>query len=360
MISNRYLAAMTCLIILMASCGQHRYFALDEYEIVPRFPQVIRVDVNNEERVRTGAMGVLGIKIIKDYIILSTQDEEGCLSVYEKKGGLYINSFLKTGRGPGEILYYPYISWLTFSDNHGMSTVGIYDFQGRYWVYDILSSAQSGHPVGTLLRDSLSTTLGARYFQLDSTRLLCRKGTEEQNGFERYILEDNGMISFNKSITRLNGFTSSNPNLLSTIMLINHNRGIIAECGSGLPSIHLYSSESNDSGMTILLGDDPMDLTTAESTPEEERVRNYYDAKPYENGFAALYLGTTHDQLDSRSFPLPEIHIFSWKGEPLAKVLSPIRTLCFDIDWEECVLYLIDVETEDIVKYPIPKVLKNN
>jgi hypothetical protein len=311
---------------------------------------VSRITIDSISTIETNTCGTLGIKWINDVLLLSNRDSQGCITAISKDGVQYKNTFLKTGRGPGEVLYPPYISWLSFYNlDSPAPLMGIYDFKGNYYECDIEESLDNGVFVGGIIADSLASSSGERYFRIDSERLLCRKSSPSGKGFERHIISNRTKKrTVNASMEKLNSFASSYSNILSTIILINSKKDMIVELGSGLPVIHIYSiSESYEK--TLHIGE-CIGIPQMERIADNKRKRYYYDAKSYDEGFAGLFLDCTYEELDEGSYPNPEIHLFKWTGELDAIIQLPIKTLCFDIDLEKQTVYLVDEINDKILE----------
>ena len=83
----------------------------------------------------------------------------------------------------------------------------------------------------------------------------------------------------------------------------------------------------------------------------------YYEAKAFREFFVGLYLGTAIRELDEGSYAPPELHFFSWYGEPLASISLPVRALFFDIDLEDGQLYVVSSDTEEILRYDVSHII---
>lgn len=339
------------------SCSQEKFFVFDDVICVERFP--VECSVINPEILEIDAFGIQGIEIFDDFILVSSYDSCGCLSAFGKDGMMISSPFLKTGRGPGEILYRPFISWLDFKRNsYGNIVAGMFDFKGQYIEYDVTGTLDADMPVWKCVADSLPLSSGARYFRIDDNNFLCRRRKSNDDGYDRFIESLHGGHYCNSAMEYLNSITSSEINLLSTYFLVNPEKTMVAELGSRLNVINLYSIAS-DFKATIILGKEPENILDMEMKSEDEMSKNYYDAKAYEDFFVGLYLGTTLGELDEGNFSEPKLHFFSWDGEPLADISLPVRTLFFDIDLTENKLYVVEYETEKILRYDISELLNS-
>lgn len=338
-------------VVAFGACEDKRYFSFEDLYIVKAFPETY--DPVFLESLNLGLIGVQGIKVLDDYITVSCNSDQGCICLVSTTGKLQSFTLLKNGNGPGEVLYRPFISWMSFSQDGRYAY--IYDHKGNYLEYDLLSSISEGRPFWRCLAEDLSMADGARYFYIDKERLLCRKCKAGRDGYERQIVDSQGNVISALNIAYLNAISSSDMNLLSTGFAINSKLNRIAEFGSRLNVIHLYSYEYNFA-RTLSIGDKVCELDDMEQLPDEKMFKMYYDSKSFDDYFAALYLGATIEELDSGTFGNPRIHIFDWDGNPIAEIKVPVRSLFFDIDVDDGILYIVEYETEHILKYDISEI----
>ena len=305
----------------LSSCGSREYFAFENVRKVEKFP--VSIDLQNPEEVDIDELGIQGIEVCDDYILVASHDSAGCLSVFLKDGTRVGNPFLNVGRGPGD-----------------------------YIKYDITRTIATGRLTWECMMDSLSIASGARYFEIDDGRLVCRRKNSSNTGYERFIINDKGEKFTNRAMEYLNSFSSSESNLLATLFLVSPDRRTVAELGSRLNVIQLYSV-ANDFSCTIAVGDRLQNLKSLEAISPEDMPKTYYDAKSYKDFFAALNLNTTIKDLDLGHPVSSELQIFSWAGDPVASIPLPVSALYFDIDVDENQLYVVDAATEKILRYDI-------
>jgi len=355
-VMNRHFSIVVVMICLFAAaCNTNRYFVLnDQLEYVTSFPITAEV-TSTPEVLATDAIAIQGIRVFDDYLLISCADSTGCLAVYDKDGKRKAKSFLRVGRGPGEVLYRPFLSWCSFFNVEGHNHLGIYDYKGNYIDYDIDESISSGSSYRSVF-ESLSMAQGARYFMTGDGTLVCRKVSEMGNGYIRSIIDKDGKEYVNSPMSVLNRFTSEEYNVLSTMIIADSSRGMLAELGSRLNIIHIYSL-SGDFCKTISIGEKLENIQEVEKLSDEDMRKVYYDARAYDDVFVALYLNTTFQELDEDAYAPPVLQFFGWDGTPLASVALPIRTLSFDVDFNDQKLYLVDAVTEELLRYDISDIL---
>ncbi len=342
-------------VISLTSCDERKYFAFENVVYVNAFPAEYML--SEPTILDFGVIGIQGMEVLDDYIVLSCYDERGCLSVFNKNGTLVSKPFLNIGRGLGEILYQPFISWFDFHCNEdGQIIAGIFDFKGNYLEYDVNESIRIGYASWRCVADSLSLLSGSRYLTTSDDTFLCRRKNKEDTGYERSEMDRSGRQYSNGAMDYLNSITSSESNLLSTLFLVNEDRKIIAELASRLSVVHLYSLE-NDFQRTVSYGNKLEEIKEIESRQPDEMPKAYYDGKAFDDFFVGLYLGVTMGEFDEERFQQSQLHFFRWNGEPLLKISVPVRTLYFDVDVNEKQLYIVENDTEKILRYDISDVI---
>lgn len=356
---RRIISAAEAMIVCMAgllafSCDQSRYFAFEDVEYVAEFPASYRLD--SPEILPVDAIGIQGVNVFNDFMLLSCADSCGCLSAFDKDGNPVSKPFLRVGRGPDEVLFRPYMSWLSFSEDRGDTDCGLYDFKGNYLICDIAETLSEGSLCYERLADSLPTSAGARYFMVTDSTLICRKANDYGDGYERYLVGADGKERVNEAMSYLNSIRSADKNILATMFVVNREKGIVAELGSRLNVIHLYSL-SDDFRRTVAIGSGLEEIEKAEAMEQDDMNKTYYEAKAFREFFVGLYLGTTIRQLDEGSYAPPELHFFSWDGEPLASISLPVRALFFDIGLEDGKLYVVSSDTEEILRYDVSHII---
>jgi len=344
-----------CIVLItgiLAACETRQYFAFDDVVQVRDFN--IKYFAAIPDTIITDAVALQGIKVFNNCFLVSSAGSTGCITAFDKDGGRISTPFLKIGRGPGEVLYRPFLSWCSFLDASGKAC--LYDFKGNYVEYDIEES-MSGRPFFTYLAESLPVSHGACYFMVGDSLLLCKKSNDSRDGFTRSILDFRGNESALNACKYLDSFSSTESNVLSTLVISNIHRGMVAELCSRLSAVHIYSLD-DDLCRTLFSGKKPEDIRVIERLDPEDIRKMYYDAHAYEDFFAGLYLNSRFEDLDKNTFSPPVIHFFGWDGKPLATLSLSVRALFFDIDLDEKYLCVIDADNENILRYDISAFLQ--
>lgn len=63
--------------LMSISCQEHSYFAFDRTTQVKSFPIVYKL--GSPDTLEIGAVGIQGIEVFKDFIMVSSFDSAGCL-----------------------------------------------------------------------------------------------------------------------------------------------------------------------------------------------------------------------------------------------------------------------------------------
>lgn len=337
-------------IVILVSCGgSGEWFSFDEVCFVNGFPSTYAVE--SPETLDVAAIGIQGIRVLEDMIIISSADSSGCLSAFTKDGERISGPFLNRGRGPGEVLFQPFMSWINicYDDRHSVKA-DTYDYKGNYLEYNVTEILGSGRLSYTCLADSLPSGGGARYVRAGDSLLVRRCVKADGDGFERTIVTLEGEEACPAPMQYLNAFSSSDKNVLSTNILCNPGNGIIAELGSRLSVVHVYSL-SDDMARTVLLKKEEIGQTAR--MDEEEMPKAYFEGRSYEDFFVGLYIGSSMGSFDEGTYNLPCLHFFDWDGNPLASLNLPVRSLYFDIDVHEKKLYVVEDRSEMLLKYDI-------
>lgn len=351
---KKILLILAAILFVVASCGQKDYFAFADVEYVKEFPS--ECELGDADTLDVELMGVQGIKCFGDYLLVSCAEKKGCLSTVSLKGKPKItNTFLMIGSGPGEVLYPPFISWMSFYKKGNNQEAGVYGYNGSFLELDISQDSLSNG--FRYLSRHLSTKSGSRYFYVSPNCFLCRRSKTDGSGFERVLVDSLGNESHLKSIDFLNSISASEHNLLSSSFAIDEKSETVAELSSYFNAVHLYSLNGK-SAKTVVVGNKLQNIRDLEGQGTAMIPRTYYDVHPYTDFFAALYVGATLDDFDEGKCAPPMIHLFDWTGKPIAKIQLPVKALLFDIDTENNAVFVVDNDSEKILRYELPRIAK--
>lgn len=347
---KKILLILAAMLFVVASCGQKDYFAFSDVEYVKEFPQ--ECELCDADTLDLDLMGVQGLKCFGDYLLVSCAEKKGCLSTVSLIGTPKVtNTFLMIGSGPGEVLYPPFISWMSFYKNGNKQKAGVYGYTGSFLELGISQDSLSNS--FSYLSRHLSTKSGSRYFYVSPNRFLCRRSKTDGSGFERVLVDSLGRETHLPSMDFLNAISASEHNLLSSSFSIDEKGETVAELSSYFNAVHLYSLNGK-SAKTVVVGNKLQNIREVESAGIETTPRTYYDVHPYPNFFAALYVGATMDDFDEGKCEPPMIHLFNWSGKPIAKIQLPVNALLFDIDTKNNAVFVVDNDSEKILRFDLP------
>lgn len=153
--------------LILTSCEHKDYFAFDDVSFVRNFPN--KYVLGKADTLDVELIGIHGVKSFGDYLLVSCSEPKGCLSTVSLEDKPKVtNSFLMIGSGPGEVLYRPYISWMSFYEKDGRREGGVYDYTGSFLELDISQDSLSN--AYRYLSRSLPTASGSRYFYVSPNR----------------------------------------------------------------------------------------------------------------------------------------------------------------------------------------------
>lgn len=139
---RKILFILTALVLILTSCEHKDYFAFDDVSFVRNFPN--KYVLGKADTLDVELIGIHGVKSFGNYLLVSCAAPKGCLStVTLGKETKVTNTFLMIGSGPGEVLYRPYISWMSFYEKDGGCKAGVYDYAGSFIELDVSQDSLS-------------------------------------------------------------------------------------------------------------------------------------------------------------------------------------------------------------------------
>ena len=164
---RKILLTLVAWAFILTSCERKAYFAFDDVIYVHDFPN--EYELGDADTLDVDLIGIRGVKSFGDYLLVSCSEPKGCLSTVSLEDKTKVtNSFLMIGSGPGEVLYRPYISWMSFYEKDGRREGGVYDYTGSFLELDISQDSLSN--AYRYLSRSLPTASGSRYFYVSPNR----------------------------------------------------------------------------------------------------------------------------------------------------------------------------------------------
>ncbi len=305
----------------------------EELDLTKKTPEVINLNVD----------GALDICVYDSLFCVMSSDANGFVKVFDKRTFSGCGSFLRKGRGPGELLNIP------TSHRFSRSSDGRLFFLDRKQVVevDVAASLRNGQTEATPYKENLPDLIDYYLVVSDSLNVIKRIN----NGFDGYtrqilrgkVLETTkNQESLNKIVLDAKG-DPGKFNLLGSMMSYNASEDVVVEASLMTNTINLYSLFS-DFAMTLCVGDRPDDIQRLEKAEYGTTGDTFIDLKPCEGIFLVLYQ-------KEKGFNV--VMAFQWDGEPVARIKVPdyVTKVCTDLD--QNVLYALDGEEERILKWEL-------
>jgi hypothetical protein len=205
------------------------------------------------------------------------------------------------------------------------------------------------------------------FAMLDSVTFFIKEIINNETQNIRYIL-DNGKKIIPPHFEKMNRAKLRNKediNILSTISKCDFDRNIIVEMPVGLNYINMYSIDGF-LGKTICIGKRLDHIGKIQNIqPWWKRIYTFSDLRLFSKFWGVVYINEDYrtneikyKTNDDDKVQLPNILLFDWEGEPLAKLMINNFITSFDIDFINGYLYTLDLNTDIFCKYDIREILK--
>ncbi len=335
------LAALT-----LPSCeskGAPLYFAFDKVNYVKSFPETKDLTKVKPEVIDLDIIGMQNVCIYDSLLCVMTANANGYMAVYNKKTMQFYGSFIKQGRGPGEVLQNPGFNRFSRSKD------------GRLFVYDntqtieldLPASVKSGHTVASVYKKNQPNS-NDYYIVVSDTFKIAKSIKNTMDGYTRIVIKDGKNYSTASQII-LNGKvldTKGDPgkfNLIGSAMAYNSAKDVVVEMSIMTNTINLYSLFS-DFALTLCVGEKLDDIHRLEKAIYGSTGNVFIDIKTYDDIFLVLYAKGKGNRT---------VMAFQWDGTPVASVKVPayVDSVCADLD--NNVLYAVDYDSERLLKWKL-------
>lgn len=332
------LGAMSC----SEAAGNYSSFKTVSYYNEESFPrQLSLVDMDTLD---VDCMGVLDVAVRGDFILLSTTVDSALVKAFRKDNLAPAGSFLRLGRGPGEVLSPLFFDSCQISE----------DLSGDSFVYDSQSSKLLAfNALESIESDSfkfeeydLRSFQGREAFHVGPDEFFYRRWNANGSGLERHwVKADSGMVvpalDVLNSVCIGNWNTSFSFNLVGSIIAQKPGDRVFVEAGTYLNSINVYSLDG-DVAQTICVGRRLDRVNDLEKMDIFTLPPQFGTVRAYRAGFCCHYL------------PQNQIMGFDWNCSPLFVLDLPGSITSFDFDMDGNTLYLVDSETELLSRIKLP------
>ena len=361
-----YILSIAFTSFLIISCSHSsspsNYMVFENVRYVTAFPKTFSLD--NTLEVNLDSIDIIGINdfcIYDSLLILSTTDREGLWSFVSLPDYVFIGKFFTLGQGPYEFTQSPYVgsNKVKFFKEKEELFAAIYHFnKGMLYKMNISESIKNKRLNIYTLKDSLPPIL-FNFVMIDSTTFFCKELNNMQTQQIRYIL-DMGKKNIPPHLEKLNLAAIEKDedfNLLSTSTKHNINKNIIIEAPTDLNYINMYSVDGSFS-KTICIGKKLDNIGKIQEKEKGDRMYTSADLRLFLKFWGVVYINEDNKTYQIKRRQLPNILLFDWNGEPLAKIKLNQFITSFDIDFINGYLYTFDVHTEMFTKYDIKEILK--
>ena len=208
---RRVIISFIYAVLLLVSCQTVGKYSFEEVTFVSSFDGEVRVSPENSKTVELNLDGIQGIKIYGPYIIVSSESEEGLISIFEKKAPYRkLGSFFKKGNGPGELIY-PFLpgGFNYYTSENGTIYADINNRAGKLIRFNISESIEEGKTVSEVIGTAEKTSFDV--IDLGDDGIFYKTMSPERDRQIRFVEKD-GQTYSTKGMTILNSARIKNKN----------------------------------------------------------------------------------------------------------------------------------------------------
>lgn len=349
--------------VLLFSCDNSNELDREKFMVLDSF--VYATEFTNEfildDKLETGLdiVGAWDFAIQDSMMIFSTRSNKGLWKFLSLPELDDLGDYLEVGKGPLEFSSSPSVSdKVKFTKIDGVLYSYIYDFQyGKLSKLNITESLKAKETVISVIDESLPKFL-FDFMMLDSSKYFYREIANMETQLLRY-LDHHGDTSVNSNMAKLNEaavLAGDNFGIMATMTRYSDRHDKIVEMNFGLNYINLYAVDGNF-GKTICLESKLDDIRMIENQEDNERIFRFSAVRVYDDFFGLVYVNEKEETYFTSRKNFPEILLFDWDGNPLAKLKLQSQISTFDIDFSKRELYTFDAQTDEFAKYDIGDIL---
>lgn len=358
-------------LLMTASCGREERvipansLSFDEVSYIDDvFP--VEYELTDGEPVDLGILGIDNMYLYDTLMFFNTPDKSGGVSVVSSSSHKELGKFFRTGRGPGEVAFPPFVNNLQIYRKNGHLYASALNITGNImYDFDVTASLDAGDTVIDKVDSVVADPFALKLFRIDSSRFFVCKAGEDRNTLYRYITGPDGKEHVPEPMQRLNSarvtkeepqsqqsedgsvsFVIPNFNILSGDIKYNPSRGLIVEVPRELNSINIYSPDGKYMKTICAVG---RSIDNIEQVQNVEPVFRSSKLTLYPDFFAVIYKFLEED----RGY----IRIFSYEGDALAQIEIPSGVNSFGFDIRNGSLYTLDSSTEALMRYAVGSLL---
>ena len=303
--------------------------------------------IESAEPVNINMIGAQDFKLVNNTILVSSAIDTALLYSYDIETFSEIGHCLRKGRGPNEFLQPRSINAFSLrSDKHPTSVLAL-DSDGRKMLrFELEPSLEKN---GIENYEVSQTPFPVKnIFEAKNGGLFCRYWNSHHSGLKRCFLFGDKRVEIpdidvvnNLEISTWN--TGYAFNLVNFVIDMDYTTGNTVEAGLYLNVINAYSTLDNQLRKSICIGDSVMDVFMMEKLDILSLEIMFGDVRAYPEFFACLYL------------PTNGIMVFDWNGNLVKSWRFSHSISAFDIDFESKYVYVMNSESEQLLRYKINK-----
>lgn len=293
-------------------------------------------------------------------LVKRSSDSIGIFHGYTYPGMEYIGRFGNVGRGPGELDKGKSLSvrsQVTVVKEGVTHYIVVPDGKGNILKFDVESSLRQCRSDYRIIQDSLPPMMFAYMYIDDSTYM---QGAMVGNEVDRFFIR-NGSVINSDAINALNERVviyekdGMNHNLTGAFRAYSQSHGRVIEAPYYLNAINIYSLDGSYA-KSVCIGSKVDDMEKVQMLDHFMYVISFEDVMLYDDFFAVLYLGDTELSVETTRDKTPQVMLFDYDGNPIAKLEIPYHARWFDpfcIDEANKLLFVDNADDKTTRKYDL-------
>ncbi len=312
-------------------------------------------------------LGVRAFAIADSMLVVSTNDNSGYVTVLDPGSLNVLGRFIKSGRGPGEVLSFPGVAGISFEVHDSCLRAFWGSSTGVVYVWNVSESLEKGESVV----DGIDIDLGEYPYLLATLPLsdgdfLFAAAGEDGNTITRFVLTADGERVVTAELARLNSVVSSGgtssgqvvggKQVTFNVPGFNHINGsyaydtvrhLIVEAERVRNSINIFSIDGKYARTVCTIGKRIDDVSEISGPLSGD---NYtLRPKAYPDFFTVFHwFGRSTGKF---------IRLYDYGGEPIAEIPLPDDVFIYDFDMDGGYLYTLAPDTESLVRYDVAELL---
>lgn len=340
--------------IVWLGCNRVEYkdaVVLDEKESFAEFP--LTDTLSGGTPVIIDSYGNLEFKIVDSIMIVSTAAEENSWKVFSLPSDSLVLEILDIGNAQNELSAPSFVSQVSFMKKGG-DTYALINNNARQ---ETLSVNLSESVASNRLVYATEEDHGLSQF-----RMLSYKSTDKEGSVFDIALDINPMECsvkrslgkdgagiYLKSVDRLNNYKVESPEYMGLLMphiIMNPDRDRIVEIMNLYPQINIYSF--SDTFVKTLCPEGKIGKFSEFYSRQMNDASIVYRSVV---GYDSFFVVNHADRAGT------ELWFFDWNGKPLLNLKINSVVTCFDIDFINKLLYTLDFNKDEMIKYPLDDIL---